>query len=523
MSKTPLDSIRHAISRRRGITDTTVGAARKGTGGRIEDGLFPASHTAEELERIQELSRRNAGGPVDEASASKRRRDRQPGFIRRMVNSWWNRLIGAVYGGGFSGQEAEYAEHATSRDYIWNTIGTAVWGMVFPILTIVATQLAGANEAGMFSMAFVTGTLIMIASNYGVRNFQVSDIDEETSFSSYQLNRWICGAIALALGLVYNSIRGYDPAMGTICLGVYLYKVIDGIADVYEGRLQQADKLYLAGISQTIRSAGVVIVFSVTLLLLRSMAIAAMAMGIAAIASLVLVTGPLALLETEKSRRVSMREAAKLFRQCAPLFGALFLFNLIESMPKFVMEGALAYENQLYFNALYFPAQGILLAIGFVYKPQLLRLSNIWASPKKRRRFDLIILAVLAIVVVITGVVATFMGWIGIDIMSMMYGLNFNKYRTLAYLMVAAGGVTAGIDFLYAIITVLRHAGDVTRIYLICFALSVVLPLILVNLLGLAGAVISYLAVMTVLLALLLLEYRRIRQKIDRERNPFGA
>ena len=63
-----------------------------------------------------------------------------------------------------------------------------------------------------------------------------------------------------------------------------------------------------------------------------------MDMGVTAIASLVLVTAPLALLETEKSRRVSLREVGHLFVQCAPLFGALFLFNLIESMPKFVME-----------------------------------------------------------------------------------------------------------------------------------------------------------------------------------------
>ena len=43
-----------------------------------------------------------------------------------------------------------------------------------------------------------------------------------------------------------------------------------------------------------------------------------------------------------------------------------------------------------------------------------------------------------------------------------MYGLSFERYRTLALLMVVAGGVTAAIDFIYAIITVLRHAGDVT-------------------------------------------------------------
>ena len=90
-------------------------------------------------------------------------------------------------------------------------------------------------------------------------------------------------------------------------------------------------------------------------------------------------------------------------------------------------------------------------------------------------------------------------------------------------LMVVAGGVTAAIDFIYAIITVLRHAGDVTKIYLICFAVSVVLPVILINLLGLMGAVVSYLAIMALLLVLLIIEYAHIRQRIERDRNPYGA
>lgn len=183
LSITPLDSIRRAIARRNGISNPAASkdGTAKAQGGRIENGLFPASHTAEELARIQELSQRNAGGP-DSSQATRRcrrERDREPSPVRRMVNAWWNRLLGAVYGGGFSMQEAEYEEHATSRDYLWNTLGTAVWGMAFPLLTIVSTQLVGAEEAGKFSIAFVTGTLIMIACNYGVRNFQVSDIDEK--------------------------------------------------------------------------------------------------------------------------------------------------------------------------------------------------------------------------------------------------------------------------------------------------------------------------------------------------------
>ena len=91
LSISPLDSIRRAIARRNGVADPAIASSvtARAQGGRIENGLFPASHTAEELARIQELSQRNAGGP-DSSQATRRRRerDREPGPIHRMVNAW---------------------------------------------------------------------------------------------------------------------------------------------------------------------------------------------------------------------------------------------------------------------------------------------------------------------------------------------------------------------------------------------------------------------------------------------------
>lgn len=452
---------------------------------------------------------------------ARRRPAREP-FVARLINQWWTRLLQAIYHGSLSEQEAEYASHSTGRDYVWNTVGTALWGMTFPVFTVVATQLAGTEQAGMFSMAFVTGTLLMIAANYGVRNFQVSDIDETHSFGSYQLARWITGILAFGLGLLYCTLRGYEPDMFTICMGVYVYKLIDGVADVYEGRLQQADKLYLAGISQAVRSVVVVVAFSLMLLITRNLALASIAMAVIAVASFALLTLPLALLETEKSGRWHVDEVTDLLTHCFPLFAALFLFNLIESIPKFVMEGALSYDNQLYFNALYFPAQGILLAIGFVYKPQLLRLASIWSNPRKRRRFDVIIAAVMAVILGLTAVVSLFMEWIGLPLMSFMYGVDFGQFGLLAHLMIIAGGITAAIDFLYAIVAVLRRQQAVMKLYMLSFVVSIVLSLVLVNLLGLTGAVVSYLGTMGLLLVLLVLEYARMRRAITKERNPFS-
>ena len=448
---------------------------------------------------------------------SRNGKPRKKSFVTRKVEAWCSRVLGAVSGDGLAEQEAEYASGRTTRDYVWNTVGVGLWGMVFPVLTIVVTQLAGAEQAGMFSLAFVTALLLMFVGNYGVRNFQASDLDEEYSFADYQANRVLTVVIMLVAGITYCKFRGYTDQMWLMSLGVYLYKAVDALADVYEGRLQQVDKLYLAGISQAFRSAAALIGFSLALLITRNVGVSSIVMAVIAALTFVVFTFPLAQLETPKSRSANAKRVIALLKQCFPLFVALFMYNLIDNMPKFVMEGALSYDNQLYYNALYFPAHAILLTSGFIYKPMLLKMANAWADPAKRKKFDLIIVVMFVIIVAITVVMAGAMSWFGLAIMSFLYGIDFEQYRGLCFVMLAAGGVTAGIEFLYQVITVLRRQRAVTKLYLITFGFSLFVPVLLVNFTGLPGAVIGYLIVMCILLVLLVSEYASIRMDLHRK------
>lgn len=448
---------------------------------------------------------------------SRNGKPRKKSFVTRKVEAWCSRVLGAMSGDGLAEQEAEYASGRTTRDYVWNTVGVGLWGMVFPVLTIVVTQLAGAEQAGMFSLAFVTALLLMFVGNYGVRNFQASDLDEEYSFADYQANRVLTVVIMLVAGITYCKFRGYTDQMWLMSLGVYLYKAVDALADVYEGRLQQVDKLYLAGISQAFRSAAALIGFSLALLITRNVGVSSIVMAVIAALTFVVFTFPLAQLETPKSRSANAKRVIALLKQCFPLFVALFMYNLIDNMPKFVMEGALSYDNQLYYNALYFPAHAILLTSGFIYKPMLLKMANAWADPAKRKKFDLIIVVMFVIIVGITVVMAGAMSWFGLAIMSFLYGIDFEQYRGLCFVMLAAGGVTAGIEFLYQVITVLRRQRAVTKLYLITFGFSLFVPVLLVNFTGLPGAVIGYLIVMCILLVLLVSEYASIRMDLHRK------
>lgn len=435
----------------------------------------------------------------------------ESGLITRIINAWWDRLIGAVYSGSLADQTARYAAHDTKRDYLLNSLGQGVSGVLFPLLTILATQLAGAEQAGMFSMAFVIANLLQFIGMYGTRTYQVSDIDEMDSFGAYQLHRFLVCLLMLGAGWLYCAARGYSGEMLAICWGSFIFRAMDALADVYEGRLQQLDKLYLAGVSQAMRSILAIFIFALVLLISRSLSFATLGLALAGIASFVLLTLPLALFETPRSRSMTFTELRELFVECFPAFLAQFLFALIETLPKLAMEGSLPYDRQLYFNAIYFPAQAILVVVALVYRPQLVRLASIWADVRRRRRFDLIILAMLILTAVYTLLCLVFQALIGIKLNTLLYGLDFEPYRKQQYLMIIAGGMSAAIDFLYQVITVLRQQASATRAYILAFIYVILASFGLVALMGFDGAVWAYFTVMAVLLLLLLVQYLRLR------------
>ncbi len=442
--------------------------------------------------------------------------------IARIVNQWFDRVFGAMKGDGLEEAEAVYAPHRTTRDFVCNTIGSGAWALVFPVVTMVSTQLVGVEQAGMISMAFVVGILLMFVGSFGVRTYQVSDTAMEHSFKDYQANRWITCILMVVVGWLWCTLHGYGDEMFNISMGVILYKMIDALADVYEGRLQQVDKLYLAGISQALRSVFALVVFCIVLFVSRSAVAACYGMAIAACLTFVAVTWPLTLMEAPPSHSFSFSRFARLFKVCAPLFLALFLFNVIENMPKFVMEGMLPYDNQLYYNAIYFPAQMILIMAQLVYKPLLLRMAGVWQDGSKRRKFDLILLGIVAIIAAITAIACAIMAWIGIPVMNFLYGIDFTKFRGLLFLMLITGGITAAIDYLYQVITIMRRQKDVTALYLVTFGFSLFIPFLLIRYAQLEGAVLSYVIIEAILFVLLVWEYLRIRRDLATQSGRFA-
>ena len=122
----------------------------------------------------------------------------------------------------------------------------------------------------------------------------------------------------------------------------------------------------------------------------------------------------------------------------------------------------------------------------------------------------LLVLAMLAAIALITVVVAVFMGWLGIPLLSLMYGIGFEQFRSLTYVMVAAGGICDARSVAAAFC--LGAAG----VQVVALAFSMPVALLLVNFAELSGAVVASLVSMAILFVLLVSEYATIRRRLER-------
>lgn len=438
-----------------------------------------------------------------------------PRSSHNIMKSWKNRLMEGVQHQDFANQVALYKSHRTVKDYLCNALGQACMGLMFPLLTILVSQICGCDSAGQFSMAFVVASVFQFIALFGVRTFQVSDVSEQDSFAAYQLQRMLTCIIMAAMSWIYLTLRHDSELMSSLLISLMTFKLVDSLADVYEGRLQQCDKLYLAGISQAIRCGGACFVFMLVLILFRDVQTATRALALFAGVSFVIITYPLAKFETPKSRGWEAIELSELFYECFPAFLGQFLFALIDTSPKFIMEAILDYQQQLYFNALYFPAMAIVLVAALVYKPQLMKLSMLWTQSDNTKRFDTQTFIIATSIIGITTLMAFIMWNWGATLNGILYGVSFKHLQLEQLGMVIAGGLSACIDFFFQLLTIIRKQANAFTSYLISFGFVIICSLICITTLRFSGAVGSYVGAMILLCMLLCLQYVHARKTIQ--------
>ncbi len=138
-------------------------------------------------------------------------------------------------------------EKQLKQDYVWNTAAGLINAAEAVVMSMIVTRMTGLADAGMLTMAFAIGNLMLPIGKFGVRNYQVTDVESKFSFFTYLTARFVTvSAMLIAicgyLGYAAVGLR-YSPDKIGIIFAVCMIYLVEALEDLLWGYFHQIHSL----------------------------------------------------------------------------------------------------------------------------------------------------------------------------------------------------------------------------------------------------------------------------------------
>lgn len=389
--------------------------------------------------------------------------------------------------------------------YIWNMIGSFLMAFQSVIMLMILTRTVGIIEAGIFTIANANANLSLNIGKYGMRNFQVSDIKEEFSFTEYKVSRFITSLLMICFALIFTSFSAYTSHYTfrkfSIILSMCIFKVVDAIEDIYLGMYQKLGRLDIASKIMSFRLILTILFFAFSIIitydLLFSLILSIFFTSIL-LFIFIMLTKNKVLNNAKDNSKINIEKVFLLLKQCFPLFVAAFLSFYIGNAPKYAIDSQLNDTLQACYGFISMPVFVIGLLNNFIFNPLLRDFSYMWQT-KKIRRFVKSIIRQSFIIMIITIVCIVGAYICGIPVLSIIYNTDLSNYKLELMILLLGGGFLGLVGFLTAIITIMRCQKVLIICYVIISLLICILSPICVAYAKILGASIIYLISMMLL------------------------
>lgn len=389
------------------------------------------------------------------------------------------------------------------RAYVWNTASGIISAVQSAVILIFISRYLGVIEAGTFTIAYAMANLVGVFAKYGVRNFQVTDIEEQYPFFTYLLARItsiLSGVILLAAYLLMQvGEHKYTVEKAVVILGICVWKIIDAMEDVFIGAYQQKGKLSVGACYFTLRllfSIGIYcglivwgfnLIYSTVIMVGASVFVCMWFCGVS-FRKFNMPDGP-----------VHLKSLGSLLKVCLPLCIGTTLANYIGNAPKYTIDQYMNDSSQAYFAYIMMPAFVILLFSNFIYQPLVRSLGILWGEGNLDKFLHMVfkqftIVLGLTIMAVVVG------AWIGIPVLSFIYGVDLFFLKREFLLLMAGGGAYAIVSYLTVILTTIRMQNWLAGSFIVAAFLYYILGKIFVSRWDILGVTLLYLLLNVILI-----------------------
>lgn len=381
-------------------------------------------------------------------------------------------------------------------------LGSGIYSLATVIFVMLAKRIVGEEAGAKFYMAFTTGQMLLTIGYFEIRPFQVTDVRGQYKPEEYFGFRVLsCLAMLLggaAVGLVYVANGKADGAGFGLIMAMCILKMLDGVADVFEGEFQRNDRIDISGMSMAFRTLAVMAVFSAAAWLTRNIYIASAAAVVTGLAGVVCVVMVWSRSFEKMSVSFKVDKMKSLFGSTVLLFISSAMCMWLWNGTKYVVEWTLTDRETLVYGIVFMPTMVINLGSSFVFKPMLTTLARHYENGEYKK-FAGLVGVLVAIACGLTLVTFAAGAWLGIPVLSWLYDIDLSGYKAVMLVLIAAGGFNAVSILFYYALTVMRLQKEIFAGYTMTFIVSIVLPVLMVRCMGIMGAGWAYLIVMALL------------------------
>ena len=397
---------------------------------------------------------------------------------------------------------------AQKKDYIWNSIGSFLQSAISPILLIVITRLNGVGDSGLFSFAMSLSVVFWAISLWGGRTYQVSDVKKEFSSGDYIVVRFISSLIVAVFSISFCVLSGYDLIKTELIVVLVSFKILESIADSMYGVLQIHNKLYIVGISLTIKSVFGFIIFAIIDILTKNIIYGALSIFLVNIVVVIFYDIPwMKHVESVGLTKKNIMQAGKIMKKTAEVFVVVFLTMFSLNIPRYFLD-KYHYDQIGYFGIMAMPITLLTLFISFVLQPNVVNLSEL-LKEKKVKEFTKIVSKIdfITFTLGILFVVSSYL--IGVWVLNTVFGIDINNFRIDLTIMVIGAVANAFVSIYVNLLIILRRFKGQFYTLLVTNILAVILSIYLIDRLAMLGSVLVFMIISFLQAIILLFIYKR--------------
>ena len=403
---------------------------------------------------------------------------------------------------------------------IWNMIAYTSNSFQSAILLLVISREKRYVDSAIFSIAYTVGVMLLYIGKYAVRNYQVTDIDNEFTYGEYYRTRMITVLlmlISMVMYLVYGFLfKQYSIYKIASCVLIISARVIDAIEDVFHGDLQKNGRLDISSKIWGIRNITYICCFTISYVISINLLVAASISFLISFVLFVLLNSCISHL-FEKNDRSDNKKIIILIKRCWPLALSAVLSVYIANSPKYSVDAFLSSEEQTRFNIIFMPVFVISLFGNYIYNPLITKMAQLWKSYNLR---ELKIIFIKQISAVLFFTIAVIIGgeMFGIHLLEIMYNIPLMNYKNeFAFLMISGGGL-AIFNFLIIVMTIIRKPNIIQYVSVFGTLFLMVGNKFILSAKGVLGLCVYFaIIIISIVICLFLYLYRYVKNVINTE------